>query len=273
MKFKLFIIKILTLVLAVPAGAQHSEVGLFGGGTNFIGDVGDYGFHLPKNFAAGVFYRYNFNRHWALRAQINYGRIKNADSLSDEVARINRNLSFQSEIWEGSIMMEFNFLEFEPGSKFWHTPYVMGGFGIFRFNPTTEYRGETYELRDLGTEGQLTAENDKGFYPLGSSYFIFGMGYKWAIGKFASIGVESTFRSTNTDYLDDVSGYYADPAVIARAHGETAAALSDRSLAEGDKDDLFRGDPRTQDWYIFTGVTLQFKFGELYEKCASFVGQ
>lgn len=273
MKFKSFIIKIITLLLALPATGQYSEIGFFGGGTNFIGDVGDYGFHLPKDFAAGAFYKYNFNRHWAIRGQFNYGRIRNADSLSSQEARVNRNLSFQSEIWEAMVMMEFNFLEFEPGSKYWHTPYLLGGFGAFRFNPKTEYQGELYELRPLGTEGQRTSENASGFYPLGSSFFVFGIGYKWAIGEFTTIGMETTFRPTNTDYLDDVSGLYADPAVMEAAHGEVAAALSDRSLAPGDKSDIYRGDPRTTDWYIFTGVTLQFKFGELYEKCASFVGQ
>ncbi|MDZ7846584.1 MAG: hypothetical protein U5L96_07345 [Owenweeksia sp.] len=52
-----------------------------------------------------------------------------------------------------------------------------------------------------GTEGQRTSENPDGFYSLGSSYFIFGMGYKWAASDFVSLGVETTFRSTGTDYL------------------------------------------------------------------------
>ncbi|MDZ7846585.1 MAG: DUF6089 family protein [Owenweeksia sp.] len=108
------------------------------------------GFHLPKDYAFGAFYRFSFNRHWAIRAQFNYGYIRNADSLSDMVARQNRNLSFQSTIMEASLMMEFNFLEFEPGTRFTHTPYVMGGIGAFRFNPTTQYQGQTYELRELG---------------------------------------------------------------------------------------------------------------------------
>lgn len=260
-------------MLGFSSYGQYSQVGLFGGGTNFIGDVGDYGFHLPKDYSFGGFYRYNFNRHWAIRAQVNYGYIRNADSLSSFEARQNRNLSFQSSILEASIIMEFNFLEYEPGSRYTHTPYILGGFGAFRFNPQAEYQGELYELREMGTEGQLTSENPEGFYPLGSSYFIFGIGYKWAIGDFTSIGVESSFRRTSTDYLDDVRGYYADPVVIEEARGSVAAALSDRSIGNSDKEDVYRGNPQTTDWYIFTGFTLQFKFGELYEKCASFVGQ
>lgn len=244
-----------------------------GGGTNFIGDVGDYGFHLPQGYHAGVFYRFNFNRHWSLRAQGAYGTIANADSLSSFPNRIDRNLSFQSEIWEGSLMVEFNFLEFEPGTRFGHTPYVLAGFGAFTFNPQTRYQGELYDLRELGTEGQNTSENASGFYPLGSSFFVFGMGYKWSLGRYTSLGIETTFRSTNTDYLDDVSGFYADPGIVEERHGAVAAALSDRSRSATEKTGLPRGNPQTTDWYIFTGITLQWRFEDLYEKCANFVGQ
>lgn len=273
MNIKSFIFKILAILLSFSLKAQYSEVGLFVGGTNFIGDVGDYGFHLPKGPAAGIFYRYSFNDHWALRVQGNYGQITNGDSLSDFAERINRNLSFRSEIWEGNVMLEFNFLPFDPGTKFRHTPYVMGGFGMFTFNPKTEYQGNWYELRELGTEGQNTRGSGQGFYPSASSFFIFGMGYKWALGDVTSLGLEVTFRSTNTDYLDDVSGLYGDPDAIEQAHGEVAAALSDRSLNGGDKDGMYRGNPDTKDWYIFSGISLQFKFEELYEKCASFIGR
>lgn len=271
--YKLFIFKIVAFLLSFNAWGQYSEIGIFGGGTNFIGDVGDYGFHLPKDYTYGGFYRYNFNGHWAIRGQINYGRIRNADSLSSFEARIDRNLSFQSAILEGSVLLEFNFLEYETGRRNSHTPYIMGGFGAFRFDPETEYQGQMYALRELGTEGQNTTEKPTGFYANGSTFFIFGLGYKWSVSDYIAIGVESTFRSTNTDYLDDVSGLYADPQVIEEARGSVAAALSDRSISASDKSDHYRGNPQTSDWYIFTGVTLQFKFGELYEKCASFVGQ
>lgn len=271
--YKSLIFKIIALLLSFNTWGQYSEIGFFGGGSNFIGDVGDYGFHLPKDYAYGGFYRYNFNGHWSIRAQVNYGRIRNADSLSSYDYRVNRNLSFESAILEGSVMLEFNFLEYETGRRNSHTPYIMGGFGAFRFNPETEYQGQMYELREMGTEGQLTSENPAGFYADGSTFFIFGMGYRWSVADFIAIGIESTFRRTNTDYLDDVSGLYADPSVIEEARGPVAAALSDRSLIASDKRDTYRGNPQTNDWYVFTGITLQFKFGELYEKCASFVGR
>lgn len=244
---------------------------MFGGGSVFIGDVGNYGLQLPSGYAMGVFYKYNFDDHWAIKLQGNYGFIQADDAESNFDYRVNRNLSFQSEIWEANLTAEFNFLAFEPGTKRNHTPYLTGGFGIFSFNPQAEFNGELYDLQPLGTEGQLTASSAKGLYPLASSYFLFGIGYKWAVGRFTTIGFETSFRSTNTDYLDDVSGLYADRDVLEEERGPVAAALSDRSLTQTNKENTYRGDPQNDDWYIFTGITLQFKFGELYEKCANFV--
>ena len=265
------IFSILIVISATFAKAQSFEVGFFGGGSHFIGDVGNYSLHLPTGYAGGVFVRYNFNRHWALRLHGNYGFITNGDSLSNLEYRVNRNLSFESEIWEGGLTAEFNFLPYEMGTKYSHTPFVLGGLGVFSFNPKANYQGELYELRPLGTEGQQTSVNSDPFYGESASFFMFGLGYKWSIGEFTSIGLETTFRSTFTDYLDDVSGFYPEPGVVLEERGEVAAALSDRSLSESNKQDILRGNPQNNDWYIFTGVTLQFGFDELYEKCTSFV--
>ena len=134
MGIKSFIFKILLLVLPIGVTtAQYSEVGVFGGGSNFIGDVGNYGLHLPTGYAGGVFYRYNIDQHWSIKVQANYGFIQNDDANSNMDYRINRNLSFESVIWEGYLATEFNFLTYEPGTKHNHTPYVTGGVGFFYF--------------------------------------------------------------------------------------------------------------------------------------------
>tara|TARA_R110002072_G_scaffold272800_1_gene432994 strand:+ start:1395 stop:2210 length:816 start_codon:yes stop_codon:yes gene_type:complete len=266
MKFKIFIINLLSLFLGFSASGQYSELGVFGGGSHFTGDVGNYNVHLPQGYAFGGFYRYVLNDRWSFRAQINYGKIANADSLSNISFRQNRNLHFSSTILEGSLLAEFNFLRFKPGSRYDHTTYLVGGFGIFSFNPKATYQGQTYELQALNTEGQGLGGNPAP-YSKGSSFFIFGIGHKFSVGRFTSIGIESTCRSTRTDYLDDVGGYYADPDEILENYGAVSAALSDRSIIPSDKENLLRGDPNTNDWYFFTGITLQFKFGELLEKC------
>lgn len=103
-------------------------------------------------------------------------------------------------------------------------------------------------------------------------FFVFSLGYKWSLGSFTSIALETSFRNTYTDYVDDVSGYYAQPQVLREEVSELSATLADQSLSQSNKENILRGDPTNRDWYIFTGFTLQFKFGELYEKCENFIG-
>jgi hypothetical protein len=273
MKLKQLIIKSIVLLLLPLLGrSQYLEIGIAGGGSNFIGDVGPYSLDVPQGYHAGFLMRYNFNRHWSFRAQANYGLIQADDDRSNMSIRNERNLSFRSEIREAYVVAEFNFFQYQPGTKLWHTPYINGGFGLFSFNPEAKIDGEWYELRPLKTEGQGTSVGAGAPYANASSFFIFSLGYKFALGSYTSLAIETSFRSTYTDYLDDVSGFYANPAVLENEVSPLSATLADRSFSGSDKENILRGDPSNQDWYIFTGISIQFKFGELYEKCANFVG-
>lgn len=274
MKHKHFIINIVLFLLPLFSTGQYLEIGVNGGGSNFIGDVGNYGMDLPRGFHAGALFRYNFNNHWAVRINANYGQIEARDSWSSLEDRQNRNLSFRSEIREAYAVAEFNFFPFEPGRKSMsHTPYINGGFGVFSFSPEAQYESQWYDLRSLRTEGQATSFGGGSPYATASSFFVFSLGYKWSIARWSSIALESSFRTTYTDYLDDVSGYYADPEVLSEEVSELSRILADRSLSPSNKENTLRGNPANRDWYIFTGITIQFRFGELYEKCASFVGK
>ncbi len=274
MKHKSFIIKsILFLLLPFMGSAQYLELGVNAGGTNFLGDVGPYRIDIPRGYHAGFLMRYNFNRYWSVRFQGNYGWISADDANSGLTERQERNLSFRSEIWEAYAVAEFNFFEFEPGTKQNHTPYINAGFGIFGFDPEANLDGSWIDLRSLRTEGQGTSVGTSAPYATASSFFVFSLGYKWSLGRFTSIALESSFRNTYTDYVDDVSSYYADPQVLREEVSELSATLADRSLSQSNKENILRGDPTNRDWYIFTGFTLQFKFGELYEKCENFIGR
>ena len=165
--------------------------------------------------------------------------------------------------------MEFNYFQYEPGSKYWHTPFLSAGFGVFWFEPMTRFEGEMVALQPLGTEGQGTSANSKAPYALANSFFTFGLGYRFSIGRNVTLAIESTFRNTQTDYLDDVSGFYADPEILREENGLLSVALADRSLSGGEKLNRYRGNPDNNDWYIFTGVTLQVRFEDLYEKCTN----
>ncbi|TNE31555.1 MAG: hypothetical protein EP346_00505 [Bacteroidetes bacterium] len=271
---KLALYVLITLGLTAQAQRHNgsNELGLFIGGTNFIGDVGNYGIHIPKGGVIGVNYRHQFDMHYSIRGMFNFGSIANEDASSTMEARQFRNLSFKSNLYEGGIIGEVNFLEYRPGSrKYSHTPYIFAGFALTWFNPRAEYEGEWYDLHPLGTEGQRTSANPSNYYPLATWSIPFGMGYRWNVGDSWSMAIECGFRRTFTDYMDDVSGTYVNPDIIRAEHGDIAAALSNRTDRPYELIDYARGNDQTDDWYVFTGVHLYFELTPFVEKCANFL--
>ncbi len=244
--------------------AQRSEVGFMLGGSVYSGDLSpdliNYKFISP---AIGALYRYNFDPHWAAKASIFYGSVFADDKESSEAFQRNRNLSFQSYIIELSGQVEFNFFEYEIGDrKRPFTPFIFTGLSLFDFNPVAEYNGDKYDLQALGTEGQNLASATKDEYSLVQLSIPLGLGLKWNVGQKFSLGFEIGARKTFTDYLDDVSGEYADKNLLLAEHGPAAAALSDRSLNKSIEKGRQRGTSLSTDWYTFAGVTLSLSIGK-----------
>ncbi|MCT4622419.1 MAG: DUF6089 family protein [Schleiferiaceae bacterium] len=249
--------------------SQLAEIGVQGGMSNFVGDVGNS--FVPSGYNVGLIYRYQFDERYALRFHGMYGEISGYDNQATSDFKKNRNLDFQSSIWEGAALVEFNFFEYVTGSKKkWHTPYIFAGLGFFKFNPTSTYDGQIYELQPLGTEGQGSSLSNTAAYGLWGLNIPFGLGYRISAGDHFSFALEMGFRNTSTDYLDDVSGRYVDPNRLARENGEAAAFFADRSLTATDKTLTMRGDADRNDWYVFTGVTVFVALTPKGERCKRF---
>lgn len=263
---------IILFALSFAAQGQYSELGFYGGGTNFIGDVGYSGINIPKGWVAGINYRYQFNYHYSIRISGSYGLVAADDAESTWPSRQERNLSFRSNLWEGALILEINFLEYMTGSKKRkHSPYIFAGIGLFGFNPQGQYTdGKWYDLQPLSTEGQGTNLNSKGSYGLSGLSLPMGIGYRASIGRNASIAIEMGFRTTSTDYLDDVSEKYVNTAELAKIKGDIAAYFADRSLSATDKTGYARGNNLTNDWYVFTGIHLYFALTAKNERCSGF---
>lgn len=269
-RFNAFILTLLVFGFsAEPIRAQYMELGVNGGGSNFLGDVGNYGPSAPTGWHAGAFFRYNFNRYYALSAGANFGTVAADDANSSETWRNARNLNFRTNLWEAYLQLEFNFFEYEPGTKFDHTPYLFGGFALFGFNPQGQVPGtdDWVDLQPLGTEGQGTGLSGATAYGTTSLSIPFGMGYKWALGRSFTLQVYSGFRSTRTDYLDDVSGRYVDPVRLEQINGTLAAAMMDKSGVGASREGTYRGNPDNNDWYIFTGFALVWELTQYKENC------
>lgn len=263
-----FILLILLVNYSYGQRSPVPEIGLTIGGTNFIGDVGRTEFHMPNNVFGGVFFRKPFNPHYSIRASFSLGTIGADDADAKSGFKNDRNLSFESRVTDINTVIEFNFLPYLTGNKGAHTPYVFLGVGLTLFNPKAELNGEMIELQPLRTEGQGTSvAPDDQQYKLTTVNIPFGVGYKVSIGDIMSINAEVGFRRTYSDYIDDVSGRYVNPTVLANEVSAESAALSDRSLSQTNNTDRFRGNPQNNDWYIFTGVSIVFKLARKYEPC------
>ena len=187
---------------------SKSELGITAGAMYYIGDINPtnhLAFYRP---ALSFFYRYNHTSRIALRSQFLLGSISGNDASDPSnlgATYVNRNLSFNSDIYEVSADIQFSYLPFQIGHKKYRgTGYLFSGLAYFQMNPYVNFKGERIELRTLGTEGQNTPLNSEGYYSQNQLAVPVGLGFKYGIGSMFLIGLEYGMRFTFTDYLDDV---------------------------------------------------------------------
>ncbi len=242
------------------------EVGGWAGVSNYFGDL-NTNFRVNRLHAAGgIGTRYNFNDRLAFRFGANYGQISASDADSKNIVEQRRNLSFKSHLVDVTMLFEFNFMPYMHGHRdYYYTPYVFAGPAIFFFQPRAELDGTWYNLPEMGTEGQFRGEE----YNTTQGALAYGFGIKMDLSYRWSISVELGARKVFTDYLDDVSGTYADWRDIRSLRGDVAAALADRSVEPRiGEPGRQRGNAKNNDAYAFLGVGIQYYFGEI--RCPSY---
>lgn len=264
------------------------------GASNFLGDLGGankIGTHLLRDFDLPVTravvqtgIRYKINSALSVRGNIIWAMVHGADENTTELFRNQRDLKFRSPIYEFSGQFEYFFTKEQTGHRYKIKNvkgmklkdiqgYLFAGFGGFGFNPKAKYTdGKWYALQPLGTEGQgLIAGRSK--YHRVSMCLLYGIGGKYGINRYWSIGLEAGFRYTHTDYLDDVSTTYATNTVGA-ARGPIAQYFADPtqglgpypfSVAEG----VQRGEPTHKDAYGFVTITANYRLAYSKRKTRS----
>jgi hypothetical protein len=252
----------LLLIFSICAKSQL-QVGLFGGISNYVGDMTDRPYMNSKP-AIGITAGYQILPRVNLRAGFTYAKVEGADSLSRQEDIVLRNLSFQTNITEFSLVAEIN--TFDMNYKRW-SPYVFGGLAVFHFNPYTyDQQNNKVYLKPLSTEGQGLAGYPRA-YALTQLALPFGGGIKFNISDKVRIAGEIGLRKLFTDYLDDVSGNYADPNDLLTNKGQQSVDLSYREdeLPFGDPaypaKGITRGSPKYKDYYYFSGIHLIFLLG------------
>ena len=250
--------------LCLQLSAQEGiEYGGHAGIAYYFGDLNtNYDLSRP-GYLVGLKFRRNHNERTSLTAALNYGLIRGADGSSNNAFERSRNLDFHSQIIDLSVSYEFNFFPYIHGSaEEFYTPYIFGGLSLMSYNPKTTLDDQTYTLRDFGTEGQFAG----GEYGSLTAAFVFGFGFKWDINRDWSINTQISGRNVFTDYIDDVSGTYADPFTLASQRGQIAPLLANRSLdPEFGRPGTQRGNGKNNDIVYFVSIGIMKYIG--YLKC------
>lgn len=205
--------------------AQIHEIGVFLGGSNYIGDVGLTTYIAPNEPAFGLLYKWNKSPRHSYRFSYTQSKITSNDLDSNEASRNQRGYRFENDLKEVSLGLEFNFFDFnlhESSTKI--TPYVASGLNYFLTKYTL-----TNAKADLTVEGRTERRKSIAIPMI--------VGIKSKITPSFVLALETGARYTLTDNID------------------------------GSFNQDF-GNINNNDWYVFSGVTLTYTFGDKACYCA-----
>lgn len=205
-------------------GAQTYELGGFLGGSNFIGDVGKTNYISPNNAAFGAIFKWNRSPRHAFRGTIIFSQLSGNDLESSDERRQQRGYSFQNDIFEASVGIEYTFWEYKIHSGYPQTtPYLYTGLTFLAYNDMFK------RANDIIVDYDRT----------GTIAIPMVLGLKTSIADRFVLGFEIGARYTFTDAID----------------GNNPVG----SLAN--EPNLQFGNINNDDWYVFTGVTFTVMFG------------
>lgn len=202
---------------------QVYEVGVFVGGSNYVGDIGRTNYIYPNKIAGAAFFKYNWNPKMAVRATYSYLPIEANDLDADTDFRRTRGpnnigYKFSNTINELALGLEYNFYEYDlstPG-KTW-TPYILLELAAFNYK----------YIEEEPMPNQYIYKNKTSFsVPI-------GVGFKSKLSGAFAFALEAKVRYTFEDDLDYTTGRI-------------------QSLNIGGNG---------KDWYMFTGFSLIYTFG------------
>lgn len=250
----------LVTVLGADVQAQYAwDIGFHLGGANYLGEMGgkekprrDFIWDLKMNqtrWAIGGFARRKINRFLSINGGLLYFRIQGADANSENPARVGRNLNFRNDMFELYVRPEFTLFQDNDlgGHGRYRTDFRLFayvGAALYYSNPKARLNGEGdfVPLRDLKTE---MAD----YSNLGVAIPA-GMGFHFTIRRRHRIGWDFGWRTTFSDYIDDASTTYADPALL---QGQQAVDMANQRPYLVDVDPGTPGDQvETQNGTIVT---------------------
>jgi hypothetical protein len=208
--------------------AQIHEIGIFVGGSNYIGDVGLTDYISPDKPAFGILYKRNISPRHSYRFSYTQTNLIGNDLKSKEGSRYLRGYHFENSIKELSLGLEFNFFDFNlHKSERKITPYIYSGISYLKYDELYIDAGDTFKDKNE------------------SSWAIpLNLGIKSNINSYFILALEIGARFAFTDNLD-----------------------GSNPKNEDFKTFRF-GNINNSDVYLFSGLTLTYTFGETPCYCA-----
>jgi hypothetical protein len=270
-----FVLLALLMSLANESMAQRKKIryaldyGFGLGLSNYLGEMGgkaktrrDFIWDMKLSetrWCMGGFIRYRFNDWVAVHGSINYGRIEGDDALSTNRGRRGRNLHFRNDMLEMAVrgdlyLYNVNDVGHTGRYRLDFRSYVFAGIGATLHGPKAVYNAEWVKLRPLQTEGVS--------YGKITPVIPYGLGFYFTQRRKYRFGFEMGWRMTFTDYLDDVSGVYANPSDLS---SQASIDLANRYVGGSDvpapenySPGNKRGDPTHNDTYFFMMFTYSY---------------
>jgi hypothetical protein len=209
--------------------SQHSEIGIIGGTSYYLGEINPSSQIINEiNPAAGIFYRKNTSKRYAYRFGINYSKLGATNNFSSIELNQFKQLSFSSDLIEAYGILEFNFIPYQINnyntSSF--TPYVFIGIAVFMANPQIENNSST----PISSQGNIIAPS-----------MPFGLGIKFNFINNLGLSIEWGVRKTITDRIDGLSDTYLEGYQLSNT--------------------------QNNDWYSILGITLNYKILTKSDHC------
>jgi len=216
---KKFFYLVISLFSFMGVQAQIHEVGVFLGGSNYIGDIGRTDYIAPNELTLGALYKWNRSPRHAYRISYMQSEMTANDLNSEESSRSNRGYRIETNLHEVSVGLEYNFFDFnlhDSSPKI--TPYVASGLSYFFANYTL-----TNDALSASFKGRTERRKSVAIPMI--------VGIKSNITPRFILAIEAGARYTLTDNIDG-------------------------SLYQN------LGNLNNNDWFVFSGVTLTYTFGQ-----------
>ncbi len=267
---------------------------VFGFGPSFLlGDLGggpgigrnnilDMDF-LSTRFGGCVGLRKTFRERVSWQFTYTMGMLYGDDEKTTEFFRSDRDISFRTPIQEFSGRIEYKIRKLRSGHIYDLrgvrgqrgrnlATFCFAGLGVYHFNPKAKIDGNWVALQPIGTEGQNYIDTRHPYYRV-QVCIPMGFSAKYDLNKYWSISGEVGLRFLFTDYLDDVSTTYANPALVAmydNSVGDNVAMLAADPAYESHCNangqyhfyNEQRGDPYDRDFYMFLMISAHYRLKE-----------